>query len=332
MDGEGHGTHVASTIGSPINGLGIAGVAPDVSLVDLRAGTDEGLFFLKPTMDALAYAADVGIDVVNMSFFVDPWQFNCTDNPEDSPAERLDQRGIIEGMRRAVDYARRHGVTLITAIGNTGIDLGRPERDGMSPNYPKGAAKVRRIDNSCITVPTELDGVISVTAVGPSGNKAGYSDYGLEQADIAAPGGDLFDTASPIVGVRRGILAAAPESVLRAARRIDDKGNPRDASVVRDCRAARAPTTGTSRAPRWPPRTSPGSPRSSSGGSACRARAGSPWTPPRWSGCCTRRRCPRPARPRAGPGPVAAPTRSARAASGRTASSGTASSTPTARR
>ena len=236
VDGEGHGTHVASTIGSPINGLGIAGVAPDVSLVDLRAGTDEGLFFLKPTMDALAYAADVGIDVVNMSFFVDPWQFNCTDNPEDSPAERLDQRGIIEGMRRAVDYARRHGVTLITAIGNTGIDLGRPERDGMSPNYPKGAAKVRRIDNSCITVPTELDGVISVTAVGPSGNKAGYSDYGLEQADIAAPGGDLFDTASPIVGVRRGILAATPESVLRAARRIDDKGNPRDASVVRDCR------------------------------------------------------------------------------------------------
>ena len=28
-DDDGHGTHVASTIGSPVNGLGIAGVAPE---------------------------------------------------------------------------------------------------------------------------------------------------------------------------------------------------------------------------------------------------------------------------------------------------------------
>ena len=48
-DDDGHGTHVASTIASPINGLGIAGVAPDVTLVNIRAGQDSGYFFLQPT-------------------------------------------------------------------------------------------------------------------------------------------------------------------------------------------------------------------------------------------------------------------------------------------
>lgn len=239
VDDDGHGTHVASTIGSPINGIGIAGVAPDVSLVNLRAGSDSGLFFLKPTMDALAYAGDVGINVVNMSFYVDPWAFNCSNNPQDPPADRLDQKGVIEGMRRAVAYARQRGVTLITAIGNGGGDLGKPQRDKTSPNYPLDSRRNRKIDNSCLNVPAELDGVISVTSVGPSGRKSAFSDYGIEQADIAAPGGDLFDNGTPLKGARREILAAIPESALRAKGRIDREGKPKDASVVRDCQGGR---------------------------------------------------------------------------------------------
>ncbi len=81
VDEGGHGTHVAGTVGAALNGLGIAGVAPDVSLVNLRAGQDSGFFFLFETLAALMYAADNGIDVVNMSFFTDPWLFNCRDNP-----------------------------------------------------------------------------------------------------------------------------------------------------------------------------------------------------------------------------------------------------------
>ena len=60
-----------STIGSPINKLGMAGVAPNVTLVNLRAGQDSGYFFLQPSVDALNYAGDHGIDVVNMSYFID---------------------------------------------------------------------------------------------------------------------------------------------------------------------------------------------------------------------------------------------------------------------
>ena len=46
-------------------------------------------------------------------------------------------------------------------------------------------------------MPTEADGVIGVTAVGPSGRKAYYSNYGVEQADVAAPGGDYSTTTAP---------------------------------------------------------------------------------------------------------------------------------------
>ena len=40
----------------------------------------------------MTYAADNGIDVVNMSYFTDPWLFNCRSNPADSPAEQASRR------------------------------------------------------------------------------------------------------------------------------------------------------------------------------------------------------------------------------------------------
>ncbi len=232
-DDDGHGTHVASTIGSPINGKGIAGVAPNVQLVNIRAGQDSGMFFLKPSLDALTYAADNGIDVVNMSYYLDPWLFNCPNNKADSERERLEQRGIITGMQRALDYARSKGVTLIAAIGNGSTDLGRPRKDEQSPDYPKNTERTRAIDNSCLNVPTESEGVIAISGLGPSGRKALYSDYGVEQTDLSAPGGDVLDGGG--VSTSRSILAAAPTAVMRATNKIDAAGRPKTTEVVRDC-------------------------------------------------------------------------------------------------
>jgi hypothetical protein len=61
------GTLVAGLAAGAINGLGIAGVAPKVTLVSTRAGQDSGFFFLQPTIDALTYAGSAGIDVVNLT-------------------------------------------------------------------------------------------------------------------------------------------------------------------------------------------------------------------------------------------------------------------------
>lgn len=231
VDDDGHGTHVASTIGSPINDLGIAGVAPGVQLLNIRAGQDSGYFFLKPSLDALTYAADIGVDVVNMSYYIDPWLFNCAHNKADSKKQRQEQRAIITGMQRAIDYARKKGVTIVSALGNGATDLGKPKVDSTSPNLPKGEEKVRKVDNSCLNVPTESKGVIAVSAVGPSGRKAVYSDYGTEQNDVAAPGGDAVDGKGQ--SVTRSILAAAPEAALRRAGKIDKDGKPISSEVVR---------------------------------------------------------------------------------------------------
>src|SRR5918911_946135 len=100
-DDGGHGTHVAGTIGAAADGFGLSGVAPNVTLVELKGGQDSGYFFLAPVVNALTYAGQVGIDVVNMSFYVDPWLYNCTANPADSPTAQAEQRAIIVGMRRA---------------------------------------------------------------------------------------------------------------------------------------------------------------------------------------------------------------------------------------
>jgi lantibiotic leader peptide-processing serine protease len=236
VDENGHGTHVAGTIGSPLNGQGIGGVAPRVSLVNLRAGQDSGYFFLQATVDALTYAGDNGIDVVNMSFFIDPWLYNCAANPADSPEEQREQRTIIAATQLAIDYARARGVTTIAAEGNGNTDLGNPTIDVISPDYPPGKERERTIDNSCLSMPTEANGVIGVTSVGPSGRKAYYSDYGVEQADVSAPGGDrrdFFGTPQYNLPETR-ILAPYPEAVGREEGTIDENGNVTTSLVVKD--------------------------------------------------------------------------------------------------
>lgn len=235
VDNGGHGTHVASTIGSPVNGFGIAGVAPNVTLVNIRAGQDSGYFFLQATLDALTYAGDIGVDVVNMSYYVDPWLFNCTNNPADSPEEQRQQQVTRTSVQRALNYAHNKGVLPVSAEGNELTDLNNPTVDDVSPNYPEGAAKVRQIDNSCINVPAESKNVFTVSSLGPSKRKAYYSNYGTQETDISAPGGDAYDTPTGVRDITKTVLAAYPESVLREEGLLDEAGEPLNTSVVKSC-------------------------------------------------------------------------------------------------
>jgi subtilisin family serine protease len=227
-DDNGHGTHVAGTIGAALNDFGVSGVAPNVTLVNVRAGQDSGFFFLQPTIDALTYAGDAGIDVVNMSFYTDPWLYNCTANPADTPAEQAEQRTIIEATARALNYAYRKGVTSVVALGNQHTDLGAPQPDTTSPDYPSNATHPRTIDNStCLSLPVEGPHTIGVSAFGPSQKKADYSNYGLEQISVSAPGGffrDGFGTPWYRT-LENEILSTYPKNVGVAAGNIDADGN-----------------------------------------------------------------------------------------------------------
>ncbi len=250
VDEDGHGTHVASTIASPRNEIGIVGVAPGAEIVNLRAGQDSGFFFLKPTVNALTYAGDHGIDVVNMSFYVDPWLFNCAANPKDSPQEQAEQRMIIKATQRALDYARARGVTLVSAAGNENTDLDHPTQDAVSPGYPPDAAKVRTVDNSCLSMPAEARGVLTVSGVGPSTLKADYSNWGRAAIDLAAPGGYYRDNYGK-PGYRTAgnlVLAAMPKQAALDSGAVDPRtGASTDPMIVADCRRR---STGGQRGPR----------------------------------------------------------------------------------
>jgi lantibiotic leader peptide-processing serine protease len=242
-DDGGHGTHVAGTIGAAANGFGVSGVAPNVTLVELKGGQDSGYFFLDPVVNALVHAGDNGIDVVNMSFYVDPWLYNCTANPADSPEAQAEQNLIIEGMNRALNYAYDHGVTLVGALGNNHEDLGNPRTDISSPDY--GApAYPRPIDNAtCWDLPVEGPHVIGVSALGPSGKKSDYSNYGTEQISVSAPGGwfrDGYGTKTYRTDANM-ILSTYPLKVLQEEGSVDAKGNVVPAArsfVFKECTKA----------------------------------------------------------------------------------------------
>jgi subtilisin family serine protease len=238
-DDGAHGTHVAGTIGAALNGLGIAGVAPKVTIVNIRAGQDSGFFFLQPSVDALTYAGDAGIDVVNMSYFIDPWLFNCPNNPADTPTQQLEQRTILEATTRALRYAHRHHVTLVAAEGNEHSNLDASSIvDTTSPDYPAGTSYSRTVDTStCFVMPTMGPHVISVSALGPSGGKADYSNYSFKYTQVSAPGGyfrDFFGTPQYRQNENQ-VLSTYPQHIAQARGQLNPDGTPNTPVVVRSC-------------------------------------------------------------------------------------------------
>ena len=179
-DDNGHGTHTAGTIAAAANGFGIVGVAPNVKIAGIKAGNAAGFLFPEAIVCAFVWAATHQIDVTNNSYFVDPWLFNCRNDPE--------QRAIWNAERRAIRYALSRGVTVVAAEGNFSDDLAHPTQDITSPDTGPGEA--RTIHNDCAVIPVEIPGVIGVTATGNLGLKSFYSNYGVGVTQVAAPGGD----------------------------------------------------------------------------------------------------------------------------------------------
>lgn len=252
VDDNGHGTHVAGTIAAAMNGMGLSGVAPKATIVNIRGGQDSGYFFLGPVSNALTYAANTGLDVVNMSFYVDPWLYNCTGGaPEDTPAQAREQETVIATMNRALKYATSKNVTLVAALGNQHDDLAKPRQDVSSPDY--GAEPHRRtiFNSRCVTLPTEGPNVLGISSLGPSGTKSDFSNYTTEvystEIEFSAPGGwyrDGFGTASYRTNENM-ILSSAPRRVLQAEGAVDPKGNitplGKELGVKKACTANPAP-------------------------------------------------------------------------------------------
>jgi lantibiotic leader peptide-processing serine protease len=211
VDLYGHGTHVASIAAAPINGIGIAGVAPDAPLVALKACTGQGFCFVDSVAAALRYAGDQHLDVVNMSLFADPYLYYC--------ANEAGQRAMLKELQSAARYAQQQGVVLVAAAGNEADDLQHPTIDEISPDYPPDSAETRRVRNNCRVAPTELPGVVTVSATGPVGypgytmNIADYSSVGMGVVDVTAPGGDYFSATDTVQDAVLGALPNTPSVI-----------------------------------------------------------------------------------------------------------------------
>jgi subtilisin family serine protease len=232
QDDNGHGTHTAGTIAAASNGVGIVGVAPNVTIAGIKSGNADGFFFPEAVICGFVWAGSHHMDVTNNSYFADPWEYNCRNDSE--------QRAIWKAEQRAILYAEQQGVTVVAAEGNDSDDTAHPTTDVTSPDDPPGAALEREITNACVIIPVEVPGVVGVSATGsfeqgtnagqyPDHLKSFYSSFGVGVTQLAAPGGDSRYGTPPFVGTAGRVLSAWPTEVTDnciASRRVFDAGSP----------------------------------------------------------------------------------------------------------
>ena len=187
-----HGTHVAGIIAANHNDIGIDGIAPEASIVAIEATNDNRLIYPEYVTCAFMWAASHGVDVVNNSYSMDPWVYWSPTDPE--------QAAGLEAATRSIKYAQDKGLAVIAAAGNEGVDIDNPTIDNGSPTDVPTPTKNRAV-NGGIRVPSMLDGVAQVSAVGQAYNvkpglslgRAEFSNYG-NTIDFAAPGDQIYST------------------------------------------------------------------------------------------------------------------------------------------
>lgn len=197
-DSFNHGSHTAGTIAAADNGLGTIGVAPEAELVILKSlSADTGSGSSYATMQAMVYAADNDVDVINMSlglsvrrnglFDVNDTPYDTSDDIRFAPGGKDGIAQFIASYGKAASYAKKNGVTLIASAGNDATDYDKTD--------------------SLVHLPSGLPSVMSISATGPVlwgknpdtdlKNLAIYSNYGQSEIEFSAPGGDYTSLYVP---------------------------------------------------------------------------------------------------------------------------------------
>jgi subtilisin family serine protease len=187
-----HGTHVSNTIAS--NGLVLAGVTSGITLVGLKVcapGVAPAFNASCPTssiLGALLYAADIGLDVANMSL-------GGVFQRKEASARGGNGPSFIATINRVFNYVNSKGTTIVVASGNNGFDLGT----GRVPATGGAWAVVPGLYGAYCDAPA----VICVSATGPTAQAsvngpftnvdafASYSNFGRGAIDLSAPGGNV---------------------------------------------------------------------------------------------------------------------------------------------
>jgi serine protease len=197
-DDQGHGTHVAGTIAqSTNNGVGVAGVAFNATLLPVKALGSNGQGSYDHIIQGIIYAVDQGAQVINLS---------------------LAGRNGSQALQDAIEYAYSQGVIVVAAAGNSS---GPVEFPAAYDDYVI-AVGATRFDKTL--APYSNFGA-SIDLVAPGGdtsidqNQDGYAD-GVLQQTFKTPGSGytyLFmegtSMASPhVAGVAALMLSRKPDA------------------------------------------------------------------------------------------------------------------------
>lgn len=156
-DDNAHGTFVGSIVTS--NNVGVAGVAPNVTLVAVKVLAKNGRGPISAILAGIYYATDMAkVQVINMSLGL-----GFPKNAEGAST-------VLSAFNRAINYAHSKGVLVVSASGNEFTDL--------------------QHDGNFVEVPCETGVQLCVSATGLADTHAVYSNYGTNAINVAAPGGD----------------------------------------------------------------------------------------------------------------------------------------------
>lgn len=177
MDNNGHGTHVAGTIGAVgNNGQGVTGVAWNVSIMALKFMDANGAGYTSDAIRAINYAT-----MERTQFGVNVRVINASWGSADNDA----------ALNTAIKTAGDAGILFVCAAGNSSLN------NDLSPQYPAN---------------TPLANVVSVAASDANDHLTVFSDYGPNTVTLAAPGVGIYST---LPGGRYGFLSgtsmATPE-------------------------------------------------------------------------------------------------------------------------
>lgn len=167
-DLNGHGTNVATVASS--NGTIFAGVNSRTKLIGVKVLGRNGSGSLGAILGGLAYAADAGADVANMSLGIRNGHI------------KAGGRGLVGLASKVFNYAHSKGMVVVVAAGNDGADM---DNDGV--NF-RAYCEAPHVVCVAATGPTASTNAFS----GPWTNQdapATYSNYGREAITVAAPGG-----------------------------------------------------------------------------------------------------------------------------------------------
>jgi subtilisin family serine protease len=171
MDENGHGTHVAGTIGARGgDGIGVAGVAWNTQIVALKFMDASGNGY----SDAAARAIDYFTTAKSSNYGID---FAATNNSWGGG-------GYTQQLQDAITRAAKADILFVASAGNGGSDAVGDDND-VTGYYPA---------NYTTQGSTGYDAVISVAAIASNGTLAGFSNYGDVTVDIGAPGVGIYST------------------------------------------------------------------------------------------------------------------------------------------